>query len=147
MNDETLQKLIAEIDGAPRDAAPQSHISVGKPQGYIFVIANRAGLIQLARAFLTAALTPIDSEVGARPTQIDESLSQVHTQPGDLVIGWIEHSESVPISEPVIANRKRQAWKNDGFMTIGCFAMGIAGLFLMISGLIFWIALVAGLWK
>lgn len=142
MNLEKIQRLIDEIDALPPSAEARAQITRIKPEGYLLVTANQSGLIQFARAFLKAALEPIQS--GHLPFDAPLEM-QVLNSSNDCKIGLIEHAEIVPIPDAVIAQRRRSVWWKDGFWHLGCATMGFLILFILISGILFWIAVFADL--
>ena len=118
---------------------------MGKPDGFVILTANRHGLLSLARSFLIAALSPpAESNFAGRPTLIEESLTQVSDSNDDLVLGWVEHAEVVLLSENIIAERKRRAWRNDRVALLGCSIVAFIFFFLTASGVLLWIGILTG---
>lgn len=141
MDDDSLRRIIAEIDELPRDGEPRSHAWIEKPTNYVGLMANKAGLVSLARAFLLAAVSP---DAGPRLTSIDEPHLQVMKSKDDVAIGWIQQADVVPIPQEDIEARQREAWRNDRFFLLGCSLIGFVVLFLVISGLGLWIGIISG---
>lgn len=151
MDEQALRQLIEDIDALSIEGEPRSHTfpmpNFGKPADpdrYMFVTANQAGLVQLARIFLVAADSPTDTEAGARATTVDEPLIQVLDDPGDMAIGWVQRVEIVPVSDEVHARRRNEEWKRDRFALLGCAFVGLFLVFLMMSGVLLWGAIFTG---
>lgn len=146
MDEAQIQKLIDEIDQHHQVGEPRMQIFQGKPLGFIFLMANRDGLIRLARLFLVAAMSPIDPATGAWPVEVDVE-GVVVDEKSDLILGSIELTSTVPISDAVLAERRKEAWNEDGCFVIGLWTVGLGLLFLLVSGLVFWIGLLTGDWR
>jgi len=144
MDDALLRRIIAEIDEFSRDGEARSHIWMGKPANLVFITANRDGLISLARALLMAALSPTSGVGGSRPVTIEDTHLQILNSKEDVAIGYIENAEVVPIPEETVAERKRQARKNNRFALLGCALVGFILSSLIVSGLSLWIGIVTG---
>lgn len=146
MNDQALQQLIDGIDALPVDEAPRAHTFGVKPdpRRYLYVTANQAGLIQLARTCLVAAISPIELENGARPITVDEPLDQALDGPDDAFIGWIHRTDVVPISDEIQARRRAKAWRSDRLALLGCGLVGSLLMFLLVSGVLLWGAIITG---
>lgn len=145
MDDETLKRIIAEIDVLASGQGARSHIVAGKPDGCLFVTANKKGLVSFARCFLQTALSlPVEENIDARPTVVSAAHVQILESKADFAIAGIGHSQAVPVSEAVMVQRKKLAWKYDGVYVIGCSIIGFISLLLMFSGIIFWIRIFTG---
>ncbi len=146
MDNAQIQKLLNELNAPPLEHTPRMQIQRGEPQNYIFITANRDGLISLARLFLVAAMSRADGPTGTRPFEVPVE-SVVLNEETDLILSSVEHTSTIPIAPEVIAERDDLARKEGRFFLVGCWAVGIGSLFFLISGLIFWIALLTDIFK
>ena len=145
MDDESLRRIIAELDDCPDDTEPRSRIVAGKPDPFLFLAANKSGLISLSRTCLIAALSPQQSsQANVNVTRVPETHVQIWESRGDFLLGWIERSETIPIPKEVEAERRQMSWQKDRLTLLGCAIIGFIVLFLLISGVLFWGAVLTG---
>jgi hypothetical protein len=147
MDDDKLRMILAELNDQLTGGEARSQITIAKPACYVCLTANKHGLVSFARTFLTAALLPesdYDSASNLSTTQLDQSHVQIARSDEELALGWIEHAHEVPMSEENIAAVRRQAWRNDRFVLLGCGLIGFVMMFLMTTGIVTWIAIING---
>jgi hypothetical protein len=121
MNDNQLQQLIDSLRELEQPEQCRSHIVVGRPANMIFITANQAGFIRIARACLEAASHPIEeNDCRSEPVSLMTGDEQVMLGPHDLVFGYLQRMETWPEPNEFIKERESRARKADRMALLGC---------------------------
>lgn len=145
MSYEVIARVLEELERLPIEEPPRSQIETGSPADYLFITANRSGLLSWSRAFLRAALqAPAEHKVDRSPERLDFDHDQVIADKRGFALGFIEHASVVPLSPEVLTRRRRAAWRNDRYLLVGCALIGFFVMFLIVSGVMLWFGLIFG---
>jgi hypothetical protein len=139
MDDQAIQKIIDLLEAEPSFGT--SRVISGKPDYYVFLTANRAGLLKLASVLLRASIEPIlADDCRSKPLAPPGEFTQIYEDEKDLVLGFVQRMETWPEPAINVEERKFRNWKRDRLALLTC------GIIASILGLIF-IAGIAAIWS
>ena len=147
MDDSQITHMIKSLEGEFADCERKTHIKVGKPDFYLFVTANRAGCLEIARTFLKAAIEPIDAEVcHSKPVPVEDSDMQVldELKRTDFFLGGVMRRESWPEPNGIIQQIAFESRTRDKIALLGCAIASLLMLCLIGGGVAFWLMLFTG---
>lgn len=134
VDDREIQKIIDVLDAEPTFGT--SRLISGKPDYYVFLTANRAGLLSLASMLLRAAVEPIDADgCRSKPVNAPGGLTQIHENDNDLALPFVQRMETWPEPETSIEERKHRAWKRDRLALLTCGSIACVVGLIFIAGI------------
>lgn len=114
-----------------------SRLVSGKPDYYVFLTANRDGLLTLASTFLRAAMEPVAAaDCRSKPISLPGGLKQVYENEKDLVLRVIQRMELWPGPETRIRERKRRAWVRDRVALLTCGTLACIIALIFVAGIV-----------
>jgi len=141
MDDDELLDIASKLESVSDNDAAQSQLSTGKP--WLWLTGNRDALFRFAAAFVRAAAAPIpDDECRAEPTILEHR--QINNNKTDYTLGAAQRIDEFPENPDVIAERKRNAWRNDRGALLGCGVVGFILLSILISAIAYWWHVITG---
>lgn len=144
MDAQHLQQALQLLESAGHPSEARTQFSRADKTPHVMLVANQAGLVSLAVTLLRAALSPASEGTESSLSPFDHELDQIQLSQHDLLLGWVEHSNLVPIPEEIFAQRRRQSLVRDRVALIGCSLVGFILMMLLITGLFTWIGMVLG---
>lgn len=139
MDDKRLEEIVAELSESLEEEDPCCQISNWHPH-YLFITANRTGLLSLANSFLSAALRPPSKGAFRTPGHlIEHPLRQIREDEHDFKIASIQHESVFPVPEEVNRDRNQAGSKSNLLELIVWAAIAIIFVGLIITGLITWV--------
>ena len=142
MDDLQINQLAKSLEAEIAESEMKLQIkSCEKPSICFIVTANRAGCLELARMFLTAAIKPIESDdCLSKPVILSDPDMQVFSSESktDLLLAGIQRMEQWPESDAAIHQRNFKPRLRDRIALLGCAAFALGLIFLLIGGVGFW---------
>lgn len=148
MDDSQINEMALSLEAESAASPMKLQIeSCEKPSVYFVVRANRAGCLELARMFLTAATKPIEhDDCRSKPVIISDPDIQVFSRESkkDLLLAGIQRTEQWPESDAVIDERNSKSRLRDRIALLGCAVVALGLFLLLIGGVGFWWMMLTG---
>src|SRR6056297_322091 len=106
MEDDEIREIASRLTSASEAEIAQSQLT-GEKLPWLWLIGNRAALLQYAAAFLRAAASPIrDGDNRGEPATLDHL--QMTDSETDYILGAVQRTEQLPEAPEAIAERKQR---------------------------------------
>ena len=143
MENSRIEELIAELRQAEDATVAQARVSSGPPQ-FLFLMANRAGFLRIARACLEANLKPLrEGTTQSLPVELD-GLEQSSAEKGVHALVALHRMDNWPESTEEPGKNPRSNRKGDRIALFGCAIVTIIFGTLIATGLKVWFDMIVG---
>ena len=149
MDDSQICQMANSLEEAVANCEKKSQVTAAdKPSpAWLIVSANRAGCLSLARAFLMAAVEPIEPDrFDSKPIHVPEDDMQIFSfeNKRDRIFLWFQRRETWPMPNGLVQRIVKEMRTGERLKLLGCAVFAFAMISLMVSGIVFWCMMLSG---